>query len=225
MDSLATIGTSFSFLTSGPAFSLELPDYFEAIPELNAPLFNGIGGRDFTFFPADRDQRADDSVFLRPLSDRDGREVELYRRVDDPPLWWLRWPLGAGALYTHLREEDGEQLAEATVKGISLVENNLGVPFLLPYPPMIFDMSGPHAVEEEAAYYSKTKGPSWSVTLRRPGFVALGDRLVAPLEDTGGVAVVRAGLGSGVEALVIAGNDVEECFTLADVVTSSFAEL
>jgi hypothetical protein len=100
----STVEVTFSFLVSGPAFRLLIPADFDPVPELNSPLYNGVGGRDFTFHPKQRDVPAEGYVFLGTISDRDGRAVELFERIEPPPIWWLRWPLNAGSLYTHLRE-------------------------------------------------------------------------------------------------------------------------
>jgi hypothetical protein len=191
---------------------------------LNAPLYNGVGGRDFTFFPDDRDERAQDSVFVRELTDRDGRPVELYERVDTPPLWWLRWPLSRGALYTHLREEDGEKRAETTARNISVKENENGLPTVLAYPPMALDMTKVRDFGEEATFYSEARGTDWSITLRRPAAMSKGDRYMASERNTGGLAVIQVGLGSDVEALIVAERNPSEARAMANMIEESFAE-
>jgi hypothetical protein len=204
-------GSYFSFLAGGPRFELELPAYFDALPELDSPIFNGISGRSFTFLPQGRDQSVDvDSTFLRALVDAGGRTVEFYERVDPPQLWWLRWQLSTGALYTHLRSEDGVTMAEKTVGSISVVEDSdTGTPFLLPEAPLSLAASAAPGYQETAMYFSAERGEGWSVTLTRPGFVPAGSIAVAPTDNTGGLVVMRAGIGQGVELTVSAGRDNE----------------
>jgi hypothetical protein len=50
-------------------------------------------------------------------------DVELFERIELPPIWHLRWTLANGVLNAHLREEDGEALAEETVKAMSITED------------------------------------------------------------------------------------------------------
>lgn len=220
-----TIDVTFSFLVSGPTFRLTLPADFDPVPELNAPLYNGIGGRDFTFHPKQRDIRAEGYVFLGAVSDRDGRSVELFERIEPPPIWWLRWPLLAGSLYTHLREEDGVEMAEVTAASISVVETADGLPFVLPYPPLLVDMVRVNGFVEEVTYFSQQRGPMWSVTLRRPGFLLPGHVEVAPTVNTGGTVLITVGIGAGAEAMILAGELLSDGEELATMVMDSFAEV
>ncbi len=218
------VDVSFSFLVSGPTFRVLLPDEFEPLPELNSPLYNGVGGRDFTFFPGSRGEAAGDVELLRTLTDRDGRDVELYERIDTPPLWWLRWHLRAGMLYTHLREEDGESMADVTVKSLSIVESDTGLPVLLAYPPMAVDMVAIRDFEEEAIYFSKDRSTDRSITLRRPSYMEKAEVETPPLQNTRGRAITVAGVGAGTEVMVIAGDDTSESREIAQVVVDSFSE-
>jgi len=217
----AKMDVTFSFLVSGPTFRLTLPADFDPVPELNAPLFNGIGGRDFTFHPKQRDVPAEDYVFPGTMSDRDGRSIELFERIEPPPIWWLRWPLSAGALYTHLREEDGVEMADVTAASMSVVETDDGLPFVLPYPPLGVDMVRVNGFAEEVTYFSQQRGPMWNVTLRRPGFLVPGGVEFAPTVNTGGRVVITAGIGAGAEAMIVAGEFLSDGEDLATMVMDS----
>lgn len=215
-----------SFLASGPRFQLELPDYFDSLPELDSPLFNGIGGRAFSFIPTSRDQGVDDGhELLSTLEDSDGRPVDFYWRTDPPALWLLRWQLSNGALYTHLRAEDGSDMAETTVKSISLVEEaDAGAPFLVIDDPLKFAASAAPGYQETAQYFSDRRGIGWAVTLQRPGFMAGGSRAKAPKAHTGGLALVRAGVGYGMELTVWAGKDDEAANDIVSLVSNTLSE-
>lgn len=200
--------TAFSFLASGPTFRLRLPADFDPVPELSSPLDNGRGGRSFIFIPSNRDEGVTDSVPLGTLVDRDGRSVDLYERVAPPPLWRLRWQLRSGAVYTHLREEDGVEMAEVTVASVSIVEETTGrTPFVLAYPPLVFAGSSRPGYQEEAIYFSSARGDGWSVTLQRPSFMKPGTVAIAPKQNTGGLVAIKAGLDFGIELSVWAGTD------------------
>ena len=219
-----TMEVDFSFLVSGPSFRLTLPAYFDPVPELNSPLYNGVGGRDFTFHPKERDVPAEGYIDLGTLKDRDGRSVELFERIEPPPIWWLRWALTAGALYTHLREEDGVEMADTTVASVSVVETDNGLPFVLPYPPLAVDMVRVNGFIEEVTYFSRERGPKWSVMLRRPGFLLPGHVEVTPTANTGGGVLITAGLGAGVETAVVAGTALAGGEELVRMIVDSFAE-
>lgn len=220
----ATMEVSFSFLVSGPTFRVTLPDYFDRTPEMNTPLFNGIGGRDFTFIPASRDVPAEGTVLLRSLTDLDGREVELIERIEPPPLWWLRWSLSAGALYTHLREEDGVEMADVTVASISIVETSEGLPFILPDPPLTIDMVQVNDFLEETTFFSNRSTAMWSAVFRRPGFLPPGSIQWAPTENTDGRIVIVEGLTGGVEVMLAGGESLAQGERLATMVLESFSE-
>jgi hypothetical protein len=126
----------FSFLTAGPTFGLDLPDDLDRLPELSAPLAGGYGARSYDFVPAAHDAGMPESRLLRKTTDRDGRTVELYEAVGAPPQWYLRWILSNGALYTHLRDEEGPQRAQTYVASLGIVERKGLPPFLLPERPL-----------------------------------------------------------------------------------------
>jgi hypothetical protein len=214
---------SFSFLTAGPSFTLALPTEFDAIPEMSSPLLNGAGGRSFVFQPSVTDEglTPEENVLLDTISDRDGRPVDLFERVGAPPIWRLRWQLSAGALYTHLREEDGVDMARVTVSSVSVIEDDQGLPFVVAYPPLEFGASSWPGYQEEVLYSSSMRGDGYSVVFERPGALGADDAFVAERTISGGLAVIRLGLGEGVEALVTLGTDADATREAATVLRES----
>jgi hypothetical protein len=216
---------SFSFLTSGPKFRVSLPSYFDELPEMTSPVSNGIGGRSFNFHPTNRVREMTGTTFLGTLEGRGGHSVEFHERIESPTMWVLAWRLARGSLYTHLREEDGPSMADVTVANLSIVEDSLsGLPVLLPYPPLVFAASSRAGYHEEASYFSDERGDGWGISFVRPGFTPPGKIMYAPLDEMGGQAVVRVGLGSGVEALVVAGSDLAAGQEAAEMLSTTFEE-
>jgi hypothetical protein len=165
---------SFSFLAAGPRFSFEIRDEFLDLPTISTPLRNGVGGRSFDFVPTARDtvwssSWRDECKSLGTLESGDGRNVELLQRLDPPPIWWLAWTLNTGALYTHLREEDGQGLGQVVVDSISIVEEEAVTPFLLLEPPMTLGISARAGYQERATFLSSAESPTAAVTFQRPG--------------------------------------------------------
>lgn len=201
------MSASFSFLASGPQFSVDIPSYFDPLPELASPLDNGRGARSFVFRPAFADGGITDSLPAWTVTDRDGRLVEVHERIETPPLWWLRWQLSNGALYTHLREEDGSEIAAATAESVSVVETDGAAPFILAYPPLSFAASARPDYAERALFLSPSKGEEFNITLQRPSAFAERQVATVALSNTGGLVVLRVGLRFGLEGLVWAGDD------------------
>jgi hypothetical protein len=190
---------TFSFLTSGPNYALHVPDGFAALPTLDSPLFNGIGGRSFTFIPAAEETSLDsDSTRLDDLVGGDGRTVEFYKRLEDPPLWWLRWPLTLGSVYSHLREEDGESFGPATASAISISEAASGLPFLSFAAPMKFGASAVPGFQETVRFGPADAKTARGLSLTRPGFLKRGE-VRAHGRNNDNLSQVRAGLDDGIE--------------------------
>src|SRR4029079_14519062 len=173
----ATNRIEFSFLGAGPRFSVEIPEEFDTLPEYSTPIQNGQGGRSFVFVPKQREEEIDaDNVFLGTLLDRDGRQVDYSRRKEDPPMWRLRWRLRQGCLFTHLREEDPDDMAETTARSVSIVESGQNAsPSLLVYPPLSYGVSTAPAYEESAVFTSSLLGEGFSAVFERPGRLRDGD--------------------------------------------------
>ena len=211
MNTLTVSTATFAFLASGPRFSLDIPAEFDPLPDLSSPLLNGKGGRSFVFHPTARDAGLDpgDNILVGKLSDRDGRVVDLFERVAAPPLWRLRWSLAAGTLYTHLREEDGAEMAATTTANISVVEApDSGLPFVIAYPPLEFGASAWPGYQEEAVFASTLRGDGFSIALERPGTLRVTDAFIQERSASGGLAVIRLGLGQGIDATVSLGTDM-----------------
>jgi hypothetical protein len=214
---------NFSFLTSGPGYSLRLPSDFETLPELSSPVLNGHGGRSFDFVSTQRDFGLADEgvVFLRALTAKDGHTVELYQRQEPPPVWWLRWSLRNGAIYTHLREQDGAAFADVTVASVSIVEDpSGGTPFVLLSRPLEFGASANPGFQELAIYFSASRGAMWTVALQRPGFVSSG----SVLTSSGSEPAVRAGTRYGIDVQVTSGTSLADAQDLMSTVLGSLAE-
>lgn len=216
-----TQSTHFSFLASGPSFDVELPTYIDRLPELSTPLHNGIGGRSFVFIPQNRDVPPEASSKVEDLVGGDGRPVEFYKRPGAPVLWWLRWPLTAGALYTHLREEDGVQMAQPTASAISVIEDDAtGRPFITFTDPLTYAASANPGYLESVYYLSAQQGDGWGLRFQRPSFLAPTKAVTKDL--TGGGVLLRLGLGDSVEAQIWAG-DASAAGDARDLLNGSFA--
>ncbi len=217
----------FSFLGAGPRFSVEIPEEFDTVPEYSTPIQNGQGGRSFVFVPNQRVEEMDeDNVLLGTLLDRDGRRVEFFQRKADPPMWRLRWRLQQGCLFTHLREEDPDDMAETTVRSVSIVESGESVtPSLLVYPPLSYGVSTAPAYEESAVFTSSLLGEGFSAVFERPGRLRDGDAVRAEGSVFSGLAVTRVALIDGVEAQLSFGGDSSRCRSLALGIQSSFMEV
>lgn len=216
------IEAGFSFLTAGPAFRLKLPNDFDPLPDLSAPVTikDGAGRRSFDFVAHTRDRGIEEAHrVLGTLTGREGRTVQLFERLDSPRQWYLRWTLSSGALYTHLREEDGVDRAEPIAAGLGIVENG-GAPFLLLERPLgrgvLVDRPG---YQELATFWSTSR--QWVVELQRPGYLARGKVMRLPDRER---AMHRAGASFGIEVTVYSGADVEGGRRLTDAVVNSLAE-
>ncbi len=222
---MGNLQANFSFLTSGPGFKLQVPEDFDTTPELSSPILNGHGGRRFDYVPASRDVNPPNVELVRTLQDRDGRLVELYFRLEPPPLWWLRWHLTSGFIYSHLREEDGEGMADVTVKSLSIVESPEATPVLLMDPPLGFAASAVPDYEETAVFSSPKRGPTWGITLQRPGFLKSTSIIVAPTSVTGGIVNLAAAAGFGLDVRVWSDDDVAGGKELVSMVQGSLTDI
>lgn len=216
---VSMVKEQFSFLLAGPRFTFDMPPDFTVLPILSSPLANGVGGgRSFDFVPTSLDVGiVDEIVSLDTTSDRDGRNVEVFERLGEPAQWYLRWTLGNGLLYTHLRKEDGVEMCAVTAGALSVLEDeDTGLPFLVPSPPLkMGDMTAP-GYQESARWHSPSRA-AWAITLRRPGFVDSGKVLVT---GDSSQAVFRAGTPLGVEVQLVTDNLVDGRATLDTILAS-----
>jgi hypothetical protein len=212
----------FSFLVSGPILSLSIPEEFAGLPELSSPLVNGVGARSFNFLTPQRDKMPTNFSFIRTLIDPQGRVVELYDWRNDPPQWFLRWPLKGGSLWTHLREEDGPDLADSIVGNLDIVEDSsTSAPFLLPNPPLRSAVSSRAGYHESATYFSSTRS-GWKLKLQRPGHLVPGQTMMLP-QEISSVVVMRGGAANGVE-IVAVGSDLGGVRDVLQTAASSLIE-
>ncbi|MDP9206484.1 MAG: hypothetical protein M3P12_13690 [Gemmatimonadota bacterium] len=155
------------------------------------------------------------------LTDRDGRPVELYQRPDPPPFWWIRWQLLNGAIYSHIREEDGVEMAGVTAHSVSIVGESPGeTPVVLAEAPLLVGASTQPGYQEVATYVSPLRGDPWSVSLQRPGFVPDGSQMIT----SGAPIAIRAGTPFGIEVEVVAG-DREGGLEIVSEVLKTLAEV
>lgn len=198
----------FSFMSAGPRFQLTLPAEFEPVPELNDSLANGMGARGFDYLPEGHSNGIPERYpVIETLSDRDGRQVDLYEWPFDPPQWYLRWHMTKGSLWTHLREEDGAAMAAVTIRALSILEDQTtGLPFLLLEPPLRRAVSTRPGYQELATFVSSSR-PNWLLYLRRPGFVSPGKVVQSDVEPD--LRVIRVGLPSGIEVQGVGTETIE----------------
>jgi hypothetical protein len=204
---------TFSFLTSGPTFTVEIPTGLQSVPELESPLVSGIGPRAFVFTPDPEGQLLSEGMsregeLLRTLTGPGGRVVQLYRRLDPPLTWWLHWRLSGGVLTTHLREYDGVDRVDGLVENLSVVEDG-PTPFLLLSGSLRRGVNGVPGYQERASVW--TADTDLTVTFLRPGFVSPG-RVTA--SRSGGRIHLRAGAIGGMEMQVSAASAEEARETL-----------
>ncbi len=165
---------------------------------LISPLHNGIGGRSFTFIPARWDVPLDDTDRFDNLTGADGRLVEFHRRRDELPLWWLRWSLSRGSLFTHLREEDGTDMAARTASAVAVTEDEYGIPFVVISDPLKYAASAAPGYQERINFNHVDRDTPTGLSLSRPGFISPSDvRRTPPNPD--GLAQVRTGATHGIE--------------------------
>lgn len=221
---LTATDTYFSFLVGGPRFRFSIPSDFGTLPELSSPLSNGIGGRSFDFQPTGRSNGIPEAYpVIGTLSDSEGRLVELYRWLEEPPQWFLQWHLVNGSIWTHLRVEDGVALAQTTVDALGILEDPAGgTPFLLPNPPLRSAVSGRPGYQEFATYFSSVR-PDWRIALQRPGFLSPNQTRVLPAADVRGLIALRVGLPNGMEAQVV-GNDRPGMEDVLATISSSLSD-
>lgn len=216
----------FSFLTTGPEYSLQVPSEMPAVPYLHSPIVSGGGARTFAFTPSPAAEEvagrmAVEGTLLRELSDRDGRQVQLYRRAEDPPVWWLVWTLRSGCLTTHLREQDkGADLADAVVGSIS-VSDDRPTPFIFLFPPMRLGVSARPGYQEDAiTLREEADGGAVRIIVVRPGYIPEGE-VVA--DSTTGFARLRAGALDGLEVQVESTSGMDEARLIMDLALGSLA--
>lgn len=218
-----SVRTAFSFLTAGPRFAVAIPAEFGSIAELSSPLANPNGARSFDFLPSGRSNGIPENYsVVDTLIDPAGRSVNLYRWPYDPPQWYLEWSLANGALWTHLREEDGTDMASVTVDALRIIEApNGSTPVVVVRPPLRLAVSGRPGYQETAVF-TAADHPAWMITLARPPYLSAG-QVVARPDSPSQFPVVRAGTRVGLE-IQIAGTDLQQVKDQVAVLVDSIAE-
>jgi hypothetical protein len=197
-----SLSRSFSFLGAGPEISIDLPPSFEGLPELSTPIANGVGARSFDFVPNHRDPGPPQGYeLIRTLRGQDGVVAELYDWPYREPLqWFLRWPLDAGSIWTHLRAEDTIAQSDVIVRSLEIAVDGQGLPMVFPSLPMTLAVSARAGFQEIAAYFDATD-PGNRITLQRPGYLSEGQSRLLP-EGFRDYVLLRCGLSYGIEAII-----------------------
>ncbi|MEX2440412.1 MAG: hypothetical protein WD739_11150 [Actinomycetota bacterium] len=217
------VDVAFSFLVSGPDYSLRLPVDFGALPDLEVPIANGIGSRTFVFVPSQREPTlGTENSFVQELEGTEGRTVELWESNESPLQWWLRWSLANGAIHTHVREYDTMQMAETTAASVTIADRGpTTAPVLLLSPPLAYSVSRAPGYGEVAIFYSTVRGRS--VALQRPSFLAEGTIMEAPPSLVDENTVLIAGAADDIEVKVTSPDDKASALDILEPVLESLA--
>lgn len=216
ISTMTWIQASFSFLTAGPRFTLDLPADFGGMPQLSTPIHNGFGGRSLTFIPSALDEPLTDSTLVRTLPAAEGRQAQLFERRGSPVIWFLRWPLAAGALYTHLVEEDGIARAQLIADNLGVVEDDaIGLPFALLEGVLRSAASADLGWHEEALFES-TGHQGRAIALRRPSYLAESQVVTIPDGEQSGFNLVRVGTSFGLEMHVNSRGSLDDAVDVAE---------
>ncbi len=148
--------------------------------------------------------------------------MEVLERLEKPVVWYLKWTLAAGSLYTHLREGDRADYAPTVANGVTIVETKGATPAVLAEPPLSRAAAARPGFQEVATFFPGHEG--WAVVLTRPGFVTEGRFMQLPPTDAG-AAVIRAGGIDGIEVTVTAVADQAGALGLATEVVASLQKL
>ncbi len=195
-----------SFMMSGPPLRLSVPAEFAAAPAqasvVNIGGFNGRVGRQIAFIPwhlspetfdqSDR-YRAVETV---PAGDR---EVEIYQRVDGEQ-WCLLWRLASGIVMTHVRKDDGYEVARTVATKLEIFdEGEDGVTVLASEPLRRYAERRPGYQELIQLFATTDDVVQGYIEIRRPGNLARGAR--SSLETSAG-ETLQVGLRSNLEVAV-----------------------
>jgi hypothetical protein len=100
-----------------------------------------------------------------------GWSMEVHRRIEDPPVWILRWPLARGVIYTHLREEDPADHAAVVAQSVEIVDNGAGIP-----PTLLLESPLKRLVLQQPGYHEyvllNDRQTDTSIQVRRPSTLA-----------------------------------------------------
>lgn len=205
----------FSFLTSGPTFQASVPDILDRRAQLSSPILSGAGPRTFTYSPGVYGDELisgmrRDGVPIDTIQDRSGHQVEILRRPNDPPIWWMLWAFPHGALSTHLRGIDGGPDRAVAIAGATEVIEQSGHAYMFLYEPLMTAVSSRPGYQDEAALWSSDT--SMGLTFVRPGFLSPG-RMVS--DETAGATRIRLGASGGLEIQVSSQTTLEEARSIA----------
>lgn len=219
MSEMTEVG--FSFMLAGPTWSLGLPADFVTRPALSSPIQSGFGARIAVFTPGETGQALVDTLLaenelVEDFTDATGRVVHFVKRAETPETWWLIWRLTEGAITTHIRPEEGPDLAPDIASAIEVAISDAGTPVLLLRRPVSAAVASTAGLQEIATF----TGDGAAVCLVRPAFVKEGEVYAGDLEAG---AQLRAGLADGVE-LQVFGQTRAQVAKLLDEIKPTFSE-
>lgn len=107
-------------------------------------------------------------------------------------------------MYTHLREEDGEEHGERTASSVSVAESSdlRGAPFLVFSDPLEYAASAAPGSQEHAQFVS-VSSVGTGLRIQRPGFLPRGRIVESPSDELRNQTLLRAGLLDGVELVIL----------------------
>lgn len=218
----------FSFLTAGPGYEADIPSEYNNPPELVAPLdVTGTGeGRNYDFIPSVRDvgMLEEASTYLTTLETVSGFPLELWQQKRGPEeerLWELRWVLDNGAIYSHLREEDGIDQASLLASSLEIEISPIGLPMLLPVPPVRRMASFRPGYQEVATFPSSED--DGAIQFWRPSHLGANRELVDPTIADGDGVKLRIGTSQEVEIRVLSRKPEGEVADAARAIAASLS--
>lgn len=203
MSSTMTSGVvvTVTFMSAGPAMSLTLPPSYSPLPQSRGIVDYGNGGRDCIFVPTALDAGMDSTFFpdVSQIDGVDGRLIEVHKSLD-PVSWVLRWVLGSGVFYTHVKGYEGYDTVQLVAQKLHIAELNGGLVSVVPDPPLV---RAPNATSREWLMFLKMQTsassdrPTGGLMFFRPS--VLGDGVQALVDLGQGFTEGRVGTPSGVE--------------------------
>lgn len=194
-----------SFLTSGPQFTISVPDDLMASPFAQSPLQLPGGGRECVFTPI----AAGRPTFGSHGHDEpyevagSSKSVWVTRRFDPPVHWFVEWRLHGGTIQTHVRDEDGYEMVELLASNVQVDdEGPSAIPTMLATPPLGNAASRRPGYQEAIYFDDAHDEPQMRLELRRPGAAGRKLRSVDGAIVVGSRAAVDI-IGHGVDGQVI----------------------
>ena len=217
--SLWTVRTVVSsFLLSGPAISIDLPDYFSSEPVVGSVVDFGNGGREVAYSPFGR------HPVFGPPAYPDVEQVQsasgpmTVTTGKDPVQWMLQWTVRKGVVTTHVRDIEGWATVEKVAQLLHIVDGD--IPAVLPDPPLVRVIS--QRGSAETITFFPTESRLGTIELSRPGALSAGTRreqmlgtAVAPIN------ALSSGTDLGMDVTVAAPVSEADLTEIADKLVAS----